>query len=273
MDDAADGLPLATLDAEISATPVAEIPLRLADLDAQHSAERQVQDALTAQLTQAEQALALIAGQDDAARAEADRQDALARMAAAAERYLTVRTADRLLKWAIDRWRETRQGPLLGRASALFAGLTGGAFQRLVVDFDSEPLALHGQRADGSLVGLAGLSEGSRDQLYLALRLAALELHLGADVGADVGADLGAEPGTNAAATPTSATGHALPFIADDLFINHDDDRTRAGLAALAHLSQHTQVICLTHHAHLVPLAQSVLGDGLSVLRLPAGRP
>lgn len=274
VDDAADGLPLATLDAEISATPVAEIPLRLADLDAQHSAERQVQDALTAQLTQAEQALALIAGQDDAARAEADRQDALARMAAAAERYLTVRTADRLLKWAIDRWRETRQGPLLGRASALFAGLTGGAFQRLVVDFDSEPLALHGQRADGSLVGLAGLSEGSRDQLYLALRLAALELHLGADLGPDLGTDPGARSGANAGAdTPTSLPGHALPFIADDLFINHDDDRTRAGLAALAQLSRHTQVICLTHHAHLVPLAQSVLGAGVNLLRLPAGRP
>ena len=258
VDDAADGLPLADMDAEISTTPLAEIALRLADLDARHTAERQVQDALTAQLTQAEQALALIAGQDDAARAEADRQDALARMAAAAERYLTVRTADRLLKWAIDRWRETRQGPLLGRASELFAALTGGAFQRLVVDYDSEPLALHGMRPDGSLVGLAGLSEGSRDQLYLALRLAALELHLGANVGAD---------------TPTSPPGHALPFIADDLFINHDDARTHAGLAALAHLSQHTQVICLTHHAHLVPLAQSVLGAGVNLLRLSAARP
>ncbi|OIP16474.1 MAG: hypothetical protein AUK51_10395 [Comamonadaceae bacterium CG2_30_59_20] len=86
------------------------------------------------------------------------------------------------------------------------------------------------------------MSEGTSDQLYLALRLAALELHLQQTV--------------------------ALPFIADDLFINYDDGRARAGLQALAHLSESTQVIFLTHHEHLVPVAQSVFGERLNVVRL-----
>ena len=111
-----------------------------------------------------------------------------------------------------------------------------------VIDYDSEPFKLMGQRASGGLVGMEGLSEGTRDQLYLALRLAALELHLQHTA--------------------------PIPLIADDLFINYDDARAKAGLQALAHLSQSTQVIFLTHHAHLVPVAQGVLGEGLNVVRL-----
>jgi len=86
------------------------------------------------------------------------------------------------------------------------------------------------------------MSEGTRDQLYLALRLAALELHL-------------------EQTTP-------LPFIADDLFINYDDKRAKAGLEALAKLSESTQVVFLTHHDHLVSVAQEVFGDKLNVVSL-----
>ena len=45
----------------------------------------------------------------------------------------------------------------------IFAALTLGSFRKLTVDFDSEPLALHGLRADGATVGIAGMSDGTRD--------------------------------------------------------------------------------------------------------------
>ena len=240
--DGADGLTLAALQTEVANTDTAQLPLALAELATEAAAERLSQDALTTELTQAAGELAQIAGQDAAAQAESARQQALAAMATATERYLKVHTAERLLKWAIDRYRQTRQGPMLLRAGELFAALTLGSFARLTVDADSETPVLYGQRSDGSRVGTAGMSEGSRDQLYLALRLAALELQLGA--------------------------GHALPFIADDLFINYDDSRARAGLAALARLSELTQVVFLSHHDHLLPLVRSVFGDEVNVLDL-----
>jgi uncharacterized protein YhaN len=146
------------------------------------------------------------------------------------------------LRWSIERFRESRQGPMLAQASAIFSGLTGGAFSRLVVDYESEPLKLSGQRDVGTLVDIEGMSDGTRDQLYLALRLAALELHLEQTV--------------------------PLPFIADDLFINYDDGRAKAGLEALAKLSELTQVVFLTHHDHLVPLAKEILGPELNVVML-----
>jgi chromosome segregation protein len=59
-----------------------------------------------------------------------------------------------------------------------------------------------------------------------------------------------------------------LPFVADDLFINYDDGRAEAGLAALAALSERTQVIFLSHHAHLLPVARAVFGESVNVIRL-----
>jgi len=55
-------------------------------------------------------------------------------MADAAERYLKLHTAARLLKWSMEKFRETRQGPMLAKASATFNTLTLGSFERLTFD-------------------------------------------------------------------------------------------------------------------------------------------
>lgn len=239
---AGDGLVREALESAFEASDVNTISIRLPEIKDQIDEVVKQQNRLSGELNSAEAALGKIAGQDEAARAESQRQEALARMSNAVERYIKVYTAAKLLRWSIERFRESKQGPMLARASDVFCGLTQGAFNRLIVNYESEPLKLSGQRATAELVDIEGMSEGTRDQLYLALRLAALELHLEQT-----------EP---------------LPFIADDLFINYDDGRARAGLEALAKLSEMTQVIFLSHHAHLVPLAKSVFGDRLNVVNL-----
>ncbi len=183
-----------------------------------------------------------LVGKDDAAQAEARRQEAIATMGDAAQRYLRLQTAARLLKWSMEKFRETKQGPMLAKASEIFSGLTRGSFSRLLVDTEESTPRLFGVRPDGQQVDVTGMSEGSRDQLYLALRLAALELQID--------------------------QGLSMPLIADDLFINFDDARTGAGLRVLGELSCRMQIIFLTHHDHLVPLARDVLGLDLNVVQL-----
>ena len=39
-----------------------------------------------------------------------------------------------------------------------------------------------------------------------------------------------------------------LPFLADDLFVNFDDERSEAGVRVLAELAKYTQVLFFTHH-------------------------
>ncbi|MDD1649321.1 MAG: hypothetical protein LUO80_02860, partial [Methylococcaceae bacterium] len=239
-----DGLDRITLEAELSGAEVQGIPARLLDIRNEIDGLVGQQNQWSSERSIAETALHQIAGQDDAARAESRRQEALARMGNAVERYIRVHTAAKLLRWSIERFRESKQGPMLARAGEIFRGLTAGALQKLVVDYDSSPLTLSGQRAGGALVGIDGMSEGTRDQLYLALRLAALELHLEQTA--------------------------PLPFIADDLFINYDDARAEAGFAALSTLAGLTQVIFLSHHDHLVPVARAVFGERLNVVNLGA---
>lgn len=237
-----DGLPRHALATELAAADVGLIPVQFADLQQQIGDLVEKQNVASGALNAAHAVLDKIAGQADAARAESQRQEALARMVNAVERFIKVHISAKLLRWSIERFRESKQGPMLSRASEVFMALTQGAFCKLSVDYESNPLKLSGQRAGGDLVDIEGMSEGTRDQLYLSLRLAALELHLQKTI--------------------------ALPFIADDLFINYDDGRAKAGLQALAQLSKSTQVIFLTHHAHLVPVAQSVLGERLNVVSL-----
>lgn len=240
--DHGDGLPEQALAAEIDAADLTRQAAELGDVNALLAQALETQATLSVSLAQAHQTLTGIAGTADAAQAESCRQEALAQMSDAAQRYVKVHTATRLLRWSIERYREQKQGPLLTRASAIFASLTLGSFERLIVDFDRVPMALEGQRSDARVVSVAGMSDGTRDQLYLALRLAALELHL--------------------QQVPP------LPFIADDLFINYDDARTEAGLRALADLSRQTQVIFLTHHEHLVDLVTRVFGPQVNIVRL-----
>jgi uncharacterized protein YhaN len=88
------------------------------------------------------------------------------------------------------------------------------------------------------------MSTGTADQLYLALRIAAIEDYLDH-----------AEP---------------MPFIADDLFINFDDKRAAAGFRVLGELAKKTQVLFFTHHEHLLEVAQKALGAPISGVTLPA---
>lgn len=237
-----DGLPMTQLAEEAIGIDVAKIPVRLGEINRDLAETRDILAESSAYLATANAELGRISGSDDAARAESARQEALSRMSDAAERFIKVHIAGKLLRWAIDRFRETKQGPMLACASKIFSCLTLGSFSRLVVDFESDPPRLDGLRPDGRTVGIAGMSDGTRDQLYLALRLAALELHIG--------------------------QGHALPFIADDLFINYDDDRSLAGLEALAKLSEVTQVIFLSHHRHLLPAVKRVFGESANITEL-----
>lgn len=185
-----------------------------------------------------------IGGDDSAAEAAAARQAALVELREVAEQYVRVRSAATLLQWAVERYRREKQAPLLKRAGEAFATLTGGSFCDLRVEFDENDNAqLAGLRPDGVLVAVGGMSTGTSDQLYLALRVASIEDYL--------------------------ARAEALPFIADDLFINFDDGRAAAGFEVLGRLATKTQILFFTHHRHLVDIAERTLGKSVNVVSLP----
>jgi uncharacterized protein YhaN len=192
--------------------------------------------------------LARMDGSDRAAETADIAQTLLARLQGDVVRYATLKLAATVMQRGIERYREKNQGPILARAGALFAGMTGGSFTRLQIDDDGNGRSvLKGARPDGRLVGVDGMSDGSHDQLYLALRLASLESWLESH-----------EP---------------VPFVVDDILLNFDDVRATAALGALAELSRRTQVLFFTHHRHIVELARAhLVGDVVFVHELPGPR-
>jgi uncharacterized protein YhaN len=170
----------------------------------------------------------------EAAEAALDADAALSTVRELAERYTRLKIAHVVLAREIERYRQKNQGPILSRASDLFARLTLGSFAGLKTDYDDDdqPILL-GVRADGRQTGVEAMSDGTRDQLYLALYLATLERF--------------------------AKQGDPMPLIVDDVLIHFDDDRARAALEVLGELSKHTQVLFFTHHARLVELAREAI--------------
>jgi len=189
--------------------------------------------------------LARMDGSSRAAELYEQQQEVLAQLRGDTEQYVRLQLASAVLRRAIDRYRESNQGPLVQRASELFAELTLGSFAGLKIDYNDrgEPVLVGIRAGSGAAVAVAGMSDGTSDQLYLALRLASLERHLDH------------RP--------------AIPLVLDDVLIKFDDDRTTAALKVFARLAERTQVIYFTHHEHLVRLAEDSLpDDAYAVCRL-----
>ena len=245
LDQQGDGLAIEVLEEECRDVDIDTARVREEAGEAELTVlDEQLEEAIVVR-TEARKAFEAIGGDDAAARAAADCEEGLAAMQDAAERYVRVRASAMLLRWAVDRYRKEKQGPLLRRAGELFRVLTQNSFERLEVSFDErDSMYLTGVRPEGEVVAVPGLSSGTEDQLFLALRIAAVEEFL------------------------TRAV--ALPFVADDLFINFDPERSAAGFEVLGQLAEQTQVLFYTHHPHLVELAQETLGADVHVVALAA---
>ncbi len=179
------------------------LPLRIEELSENIRRLEVERDALKRTVWDEQAALRAMDGRADAADAAEEVQVLLARIEADAGQYLRLQLARAVLREAIERYRKRAEGPVLRRAGELFQRLTRGSFARLTVDFDDQGRSvLKGVRpGKGETVELSGMSEGTGDQLYLALRLASLENYLE-----------GKDP---------------VPFIVDDVLISFDDQRRR----------------------------------------------
>ena len=144
-------------------------------------------------------------------------------------RFMELQHAIQFLREQIEIYRERTQGPMIESTSTYFAALTNGGFAKVAAQMTEKNVPkLVGVREDGSFIETTAMSEGTADQLYLALRFAAIDLHL--------------------------STYSPMPLVLDDLLMTFDDERTTALLPILANLSQKTQILVFTHHQHLLDL-------------------
>lgn len=141
---------------------------------------------------------------------------------------------------------------MIEKTGKFFATLTNGSFLGVAAQADENNpnrvnLVALRQRTDdpdgvAETLNTTALSEGTRDQLYLALRLAAIDIHL---------------------------ENHApMPLILDDILMTFDDERAESVFRVLKTLSEKTQVIVFTHHQHIAKLAATFVPEN-HLLNLP----
>lgn len=250
---AGHGSSVEQLEREVAEHDVDELDARITEWVRRVEELDEARATKNTELAQRELELQRMDGSATAAEKAETVEHELAAVVAHSQEYLRLYLAERLLLENIEAYRQQHQGPVLSRAQKVFTELTSGRFVQLVDDTGPDGKAVLRARravavaadgsADGPLVGVEGMSEGTRDQLYLALRLATLERY--------------------------AEEGRAMPLLLDDVLMTFDDERSGAALRVFDELAERFQVILLTHHAHLVEVAAGVLpGQRLHVHRV-----
>ena len=181
------------------------------------SALGECQSVESARLAQQEYELSRLDGSALATVADADAAAITAALVEETEDYLQLEIAKNVLLTCMEEYRQTQADPVLARAGHLFATLTWGGFSGLEYDETGDTPTVDLLTADK-------LSEGTADQLYLALRLASLERY--------------------------AEENRALPLSIDDIFMTFDNQRASAALTVLNELTDRFQIVVFTHHEH-----------------------
>jgi DNA repair protein SbcC/Rad50 len=219
---------LAGQDAVAIESERARCKLEIGQREAEQVAARQIEE-------QARRALEAIDTSDRAAAAREGMESAAAKFRAGIRPWARLKLAHALLSESLNRFRERAQAPMVAAASTYFSLMTGGRYERLEADEEGDKPVLRAVQADGTKKGIEAMSEGTSDQLYLALRLAALDLR--------------------------RASHQHMPLVLDDVLITSDDERAANVLRALARFAEGGQVMIFTHHRHLIDVARAALGD------------
>jgi len=214
------------LDADVIEDGLLRISTELKDLQSER-------DTLRDQRQTVQNEIQAKDGSDMAAGASEEAEQHLATMVSGVEQYLRLQIAALILEQRIEEYRRKNQAPVIARAGDLFMKLTLGSFANLRDELNEsgKPILL-GVRPNDLEVSIDQMSDGTRDQLYLALRLATLEQHL--------------------------QKGEPMPFVVDDILVGFDDHRTKVCLEVLAELAASTQVLVFTHHRRVAELAEEL---------------
>ncbi len=160
-----------------------------------------------------------LAKNDDAAESMQRLQNSRSELADLSQQWLVQRTAIVIAERAMALFAEENEPELLRLSRRFLAELTGGRYTSI----EHEAGGKFSVRASsGQAFAPDRLSSGTREQLYLALRMAYITHH--------------------------STDNEPLPVLMDDCFVNFDDQRLRHALTAISNWSDDIQTVVFSCH-------------------------
>ncbi len=185
--------------------------------------------------------LETLSGASKAADLSADLQTQYSQLRSAVDRWAPLVMARLLLKNAIQKFEQEHQPKMLADVAKILNQMTQGRYVSIQRKLDKQG-TLQVVQHDGHVKEPTQLSTGTREQLYLAIRLAYI-LHYCRE----------SEP---------------LPLVMDDVLVNFDDARARQTLEVLQQVSEQVQIIFLTCHQRVVDL-YTEMRPSQSITELP----
>jgi len=153
------------------------------------------------------------------------------RLEDAVRRWQVLALTGRVLEDIKVAYEKQRQPETLQEASGYLDRLTEGHYHRVWTPLGEDVLRV--DDADGNSLAVEMLSRGTREQLFLALRLALVASY--------------------------ARRGATLPLVLDDVLVNFDATRAKAAAAALRDFArQGHQLLVFTCHEHILKLFKSL---------------
>ncbi|NQV29162.1 MAG: hypothetical protein HQ518_32820, partial [Rhodopirellula sp.] len=227
-----------TFLSELEESDTDTLPLKLAECQRRHHEVDASRDEALRLETEARNALLSMDGTSRAAALQLEQESSYARLGSAVDRLAPLVLAQTLLKRAIERFEKEHQPAMLSEVGRLLSRMTAGRYIDIHRRLDEAGTMLV-EQSNGKLKTPDQLSTGTREQLYLAIRLAYVQ-HYCRD----------SEP---------------LPLIMDDILVNFDDRRAKNTLEVLFDLPDDIQVLFLTCHEHMAELIRKLRPDSTPI--------
>jgi len=171
-----------------------------------------------------------------------EREQQLSELTSLAEEWFALAWSVNSLEELRIEFEQSHQPPILARAKEYLSRLSGERYDNIWTPMGERTLCV--DSADGNTLRIEHLSGGTREQLFLAIRLAMIE-HF-------------------------SNQGVELPIVLDDILVNFDEQRTRAAIEELMRQTgDNQQVLFFTCHQHLAEMFRQ---RGVSTVMLPDRR-
>jgi uncharacterized protein YhaN len=206
---------------------VSELKRELAQLESTRQQVDQDVGALNNQLEQ-------LAKSEEAQRSQQHLHALRGQLTELSEQWVVNRLAQELMARCIDRFSRDNEPALLQLTHRMLSKLTGGKYT--TVEYDPNAAGTFLVRSSrGEALEPSRLSTGTREQLYLAIRMAYISHYVEHH-----------EP---------------LPVLMDDCFVNFDDARTRNAVQTLLDWNASVQTILLSCHGRVVHLLAELAPD------------
>ncbi len=219
---------------ELAESDADTLPLKRDEVQQRHQQIDKERDEALRLESEARTAFQSMDGTSAAAALQLEQESAYAQLGSAVDRLAPLVIAQTLLKRAVERFEKEHQPAMLKEVGRLLSRMTAGRYIGIQRRLD-EAGTMQIEQQNGKLKTPNQLSTGTREQLYLAIRLAYVQQYC-----------RDSEP---------------LPLIMDDILVNFDEHRAKNTLEVLFDLPDEIQVLFLTCHDHMAQLVRRLRPD------------